>query len=341
MSATPRDETGRFQTADWDATLDQLNTAQNIVSDAGEGEPVRDDRSPERDAEPTQTEARTPAPDGPTDEGGVEESVAPQTPDEVAQLRRELAELQRKQASYDGNLRQRDQEYQQRLQQAMQGQGPEIERIKAEAAREGERRAIRQQISELPPQDRGQWEAQYHARWAEEDRQAQVERQMTQAQQTQQHAQSVLQQAQVALVASNIGPMLGAYAPRIAADVRQQLGGDVDDATVKAFITRPEFLEIAKQSVAKGPDAVNLFAETLTGLAGIHIRDQRAAQATAAQAQRAKRDASGVGRDQTGVNGRTPADFNQFKSSKTKAGDWDGALAALNQQQGIQTVRKA
>lgn len=331
----------RFPTRDWDAALAEVNAAQGFEPVGADGEPAleqpREESEPGREASQTAEAGQETPPIEPT-------TTAAPADDTATISRRELDELRRAVGQYGQNLQQQRQEFDQRVQQALAGQGPDIERRIADAAREARREAIRDLIKDVQdPGARQQEAARYQEQWNREDAQIASERQVaeanqikTQAQQQIGQAQQVVNYAQAQMVAQGMPDYLAQYSPTIAQKAGRLLGAEVAPEEIQAFVTRPEIVELAAQAAYQGPQAVNQFGEMLTAQAAIHVRDQRAARAQSAQARREQVDASGLGREQAGGNGgRTPADINQYKSTPEKPGNWEGMLAALSERQGI------
>lgn len=345
MSASEVTTDPRFPTRDWDAALAEVNAAQGFEPVGAEGEPAqqesREESEPGREASPTAEAGQETPP--------IEQAATTAPADDTATIsKRELDELRRMVGQYGQNLQQQRQEFDQRVQQAIAGQGPDIERRIADAAREARREAIRDLIKDVQdPAARQAEAARYQEQWNREDAQLATERQVaeaqqlrTQAQQQIGQAQQVVNQAQAQMVAANMASYLEQFTPAFAQKAGALLGAEVSPDEIKAFVTRPEIVNLAAQAAYQGPQAVNQFGETLTSMAAIHINDQRAQRSESAAAKRAQLDASGVGREQAGGNsGTPPPDLNQYRSTPEKSGDWNAMLRALNQQQGIRTAR--
>lgn len=335
MSAQP-------ETLDYDATLARLNTEQNIESAADEGGSAHDVTA-DRDQDDRQQ-------DEGQDETRRQEAPPPATEEPTEEVRlskREVEEMRRQLASYGANLQQQRSEFDQRLQQAIQGQGPDLDRRIADARREERRTTLREQIGQISdPALRTQYQQTYEQEWQREDQtrtveqtRAESEQIRQQAQYQTQQAQTVIQQAQAQAVAVNMPTFLEAYAPIMANRVGQELGSEVDAADVKAFLTRPEIVKLAQAKALKGPQAINELGDDLATLAAAQFRDRAADREKRAEAARQGRNNSGQGRQQGGANGGTPpADLGQYRSAKGKPGDFDAMLAALNKDQGIETV---
>lgn len=340
MSAMP-------ETQDWDATLAKLNTDQGFDPGAADGEPAQEaqDAPQEQDAQPQDDQAPQEAAETPQ-----EPATAPETPtDEVRLSKREVEEMRRQLASYGANIQQQRAEFDRRIQEAIQGQGPDIERKIADARREERRATLREQIGQISdPQLREQYRQTYDQQWRQEDdglaaerARAEVAQVRQQAEAQTQQAQTLVERAQAQLVAANMPTFLEAYAPVMTGLIAQTLGQEVDAKDVQAFLTRPEIVKLAQAEAAKGPAAIDALGTHLTAIAALQIRDRAAEREKAAATNRERRDASGAGRGQGGANGGTPpVDLNQFKSSKTKAGDFDAMLRALSQDQGIETATR-
>jgi hypothetical protein len=346
MSANPQASgaDARFETVDWDAKLAEISAEQGFGPATADGEPARDDDRPEAEPQPEAAPTPRAARDAPEEPPA---DAPPPTAEEVRISKREWEETQRRLNQYGQNLQQQREEFDRRVQQAIAGQGPDIERRMADARREGERAAINAQIRQIAdPDERQRWQQRYQGEWDAEDRQLAAERERaeaqqikTQAEQQIQHAQQATNYAQAQMVATNMTQYLEGFTPMFAAKAGQLLGSEVAEDEIKAFVTRPEFVQMASQMAYQGPNAINQFGEMLTQFAAAHVRDQRQARETAAQKKREGLDNAGLGRDQGGSGARRTIDLNQYKSTKDRPGDPDAMLRAINEQQGIRVAR--
>jgi hypothetical protein len=290
MSAIP-------ETSDLDATLAALDTEEGYGPAAVEREPAQ---------EPATTQVPETTPETPAT------TTQPETPtEEVRVTKAEWEQMQRTVGQYGSNLEQQRREFDQRVQQAIAGQGPEIERRIGDARREERRATLREQIGQIAdPTTRAEYQRTHEQQWQQEDAQVAAQRAREEAERIRQQATTQTQQAQAEMerargyaVAANAPALLGAYAPLMTQLVTQSLGQPVDAAEVQAYLARPQVIKMVQREALKGKDAVDALGYNLADAIAIHVQDRAAQRTTETAANREERDRSGLGRGQGGAVG--------------------------------------
>lgn len=336
----------------WQAALDRINTEQGFGPAAVADQPVPAGDAPPDDLTGTDEERYPPA-----------AATPPATPEAptVEALPEVSPELERLRKQYAANLEQQREHFAQQMAQlnaAAEARGKAQAAAEAEeAVRAREQAAVQERAAQRTEVDRRlaltadpdarQQLADYRAQLDQADAgywQAEVARERGRATTAEQAAQLVIYRAQTEQLAARLPERLPGYAPHIVAALTRQ-GQEVSEDEVRAILARPEYQRQAQEAVRRsaqsqdGKQVMDLFGEVLTTAVGGEVRLARQHAREQAQARRADRDASGLGRAAQAGNGAAepPEDLSQYKSAPGKSGDWDKMLAALNKQQGIVT----